>query len=142
MGATGTQGGSVIEAALKDNYKVRGVTRNVRIILQWPLSARGVEMVSADANDEKSLVKAFEANFWALFAKRTPEEALEMEISQGINVAKAASQTPTLEHYIWSTLPDNRAISNGACPVPHFESKTRVDGFIKDTALHAKTTYL
>lgn len=66
-----------------------------------------------------------------------------MEVSQGINLAKAASQTSTLEHYIWSTLPDNQAISNGACSVPHFESKTRVDEFIKkDKPLHAKTTYL
>lgn len=73
----------------------------------------------------------------------SPEDTLEIEASQGINLAKAASKTPTLEHYIWSTLPDNQSISNGSCSVPHFESKHRVDEFIKkDKALLAKTTFL
>ncbi|RDW90936.1 hypothetical protein BP5796_02101 [Coleophoma crateriformis] len=152
IGATGTQGGSVVEAALKDgNYKIRGVTRNIESPAAKALSARGVEMIAADANDEKSLVKAFEGSsaifavtdFFVPFATHPPEETLEIEASQGINLARAASKTSTLEHYIWSTLPDNQAISNGACSVPHFESKARVDEFIRmDKALHAKTTFL
>ncbi|KAI2919195.1 hypothetical protein CBS147320_8649 [Aspergillus niger] len=152
VGATGAQGGSVVASALKSgNYKVRGITRNVNSEAAKALTAQGVEMVSADANDEASLVKAFKGSyaifavtdFFAAFAQHNAEESIEIEASQGINLAKAAAKTPTLKHYIWSTLPDNRKISGGTCSVPHFESKFKVDQFIKqDRDLLAKTTFL
>ncbi|KAF7941637.1 uncharacterized protein EAE97_006474 [Botrytis byssoidea] len=117
VGATGAQGGSVV----------------------------------ADTSDLASLVKAFEGSyaifvvtdFFASFATKDAEETVAIESTQGINCAKAASKTTTLEHYIWSTLPDNQKISNGKCSVPHFESKTKVDEYIRQyKALLAKTTFL
>lgn len=66
IGATGAQGGSVITHALKSgDYKIRGVTRNVESAASKALIARGVEMVAADADDEESLVKAFEVSVLA-----------------------------------------------------------------------------
>jgi uncharacterized protein YbjT (DUF2867 family) len=63
LGATGTQGGSVLKAALEDgSYKVRGVTRNVDSPAAKALTAKGVEMVAADVNDEQSLIKAFQVS--------------------------------------------------------------------------------
>ena len=57
-------------------------------------------------------------------------------------MAKAASQTSTLKHYIWSTLPNGERISNGKYVVPHFVAKNRVDDYIKaDRSLFAKTTF-
>jgi NmrA-like family len=68
---------------------------------------------------------------------------MEVEYSQGVNISKAASATTSLEHFIWSTLPDRNAISKGKCPVPHCDAKAQVDVFIKkDQALLAKTTFL
>ncbi|KAJ9492721.1 hypothetical protein VN97_g505 [Penicillium thymicola] len=59
--ATGIQGGSVIAAALKSgNWKIRGVTRNINSEASNALASKGVEMVTADWNDESTLVKAFE----------------------------------------------------------------------------------
>lgn len=82
-------------------------------------------------------------DFFASFATKDVEETVAIESTQGINCAKAASKTASLEHYIWSTLPDNQKISGGKCSVPHFESKTKVDEFIRqDKALLAKTTFL
>jgi uncharacterized protein YbjT (DUF2867 family) len=61
IGATGAQGGSVVAAALKSGlYKVRGVTRNVNSEAAKALSAKGVELVTADVNDVKSLEQAFQ----------------------------------------------------------------------------------
>lgn len=61
LGATGTQGGSVVAAALKSNlYKVRAITRNVNSDAAKDLSAQGVEVVAANLDDEESLVQAFE----------------------------------------------------------------------------------
>ncbi|TGO16957.1 hypothetical protein BTUL_0022g00580 [Botrytis tulipae] len=152
VGATGAQGGSVVASALKSGeYKVRGITRNVESASAKALTAQGVDMVAADTSDLASLVKAFEGShaifvvtdFFASFATKDVEETVAIESTQGINCAKAASKATTLEHYIWSTLPDNQKISNGKCSVPHFESKTKVDEYIRqDKALLAKTTFL
>lgn len=72
-----------------------------------------------------------------------PNEAKDIEYAQGVNMAKAASKTSTLEHFIWSTLPDSSVVSNGTIEVPHFQSKAAVDEYIKkDAVLLAKTTFL
>ena len=68
---------------------------------------------------------------------------MKVETAQGINLAKAASTTPTLKHYIWSTLPNGKKISNGKYIVPHFEAKNQIDAYIKtDPVLLPKTTFV
>lgn len=63
IGATGAQGSSVVNHALKDGkYKVRAITRNVTSSKAKALASRGVEVVSADINSEESLLKAFEVS--------------------------------------------------------------------------------
>lgn len=152
VGATGGQGNSVVGALLKDpSYKVRAVTRNPSSKKGKALSAQGVEVVAADLNNEASLVKAFSGasviygvtDFFEPFAKTNAEEAMKVEYGQGVNIVSAASKTPSLEHFIWSTLPDARKISNGEYVVPHFDSKARIDAYIKENkSLLSKTTFL
>jgi uncharacterized protein YbjT (DUF2867 family) len=152
VGATGTQGGSII-AALENNpaYKIRALTRNPNSDKAKALASRGVEVVDADVNDEASLVKAFDGtsvvfavtDFFEPFARVGAETAMDIEYQQGINLARAAAQTASLELYIWSTLPDSRTLSDGKVVVPHFAAKARVDEFSKkDKALLAKTVFL
>lgn len=62
VGSTGQQGGSVARACLKAGWKVRGVTRKVDSDAARALIAEGVEVVSANLDDEASLVKAFEVS--------------------------------------------------------------------------------
>lgn len=82
-------------------------------------------------------------DFFEPFAAHGPEKAVEIEAAQGINLAKAAAKTSTLEHYIWSTLPNGARITHGKYHIPHFVAKNRVDDYIKgDAALVAKTTFL
>ena len=152
IGATGGQGNSVLNALLQDgSYKIRAVTRKPSSEKGKAIAAQGVEVVAADLNQEASLVKAFSGasvifgvtDFFETFAKADAEEAIKVEYKQGVNIASAASKTLTLEHLIWSTLPDSRAISKGKYVVPHFEAKARVDEYIKgDKALLSKTTFL
>lgn len=81
-------------------------------------------------------------DFFEPFASSGPEKAIEIEITQGINIAKAASKTATLKHYVWSTLPNGGRITGEKYQVPHFVAKNRVDDYIKqDKALLAKTTF-
>lgn len=152
IGATGAQGGSVVSTLLADRlYKIRGVTRNVQSSKAQALAARGVEMVQADLDDEQALVKAFEGvsaifavtDFLTPFGKVGPEAALKREVAQGKNLANAAMKTPTLEHYIWSTLPNGKKVSGGKHIVPHFEGKNQIDDYIRSNPnLYAKTTFL
>jgi uncharacterized protein YbjT (DUF2867 family) len=65
IGATGNQGLSVINAALKGGtYRVRGLTRNPASEKATALASRGVEIVKADINDEQSLIAAFEVRMY------------------------------------------------------------------------------
>ncbi len=64
LGATGVQGGSVVKALLKDkSWKVRAITRDPSKDTAQALSAQGVEVVSANIDDEQSLIKAFEVSY-------------------------------------------------------------------------------
>ncbi|KAK3312573.1 hypothetical protein B0H66DRAFT_401159 [Apodospora peruviana] len=153
VGATGAQGKGVI-AAFANNaaYHVRALTRNPSSPSGKALTSQGLEVVQADVNDLDSLKAAFAGshiiygvtNFFEPFASlNSPEKAMEVEVQQGINLALAAASTPTLEHYIWSTLPDAKAVSGGKYLVPHFEGKIRIDNYIRNEqpALLAKTSF-
>jgi hypothetical protein len=63
-----------------------------------------------------------------------------------MNLALAASKTPTLEHYLWSTQPSSKTkfFESHGLETPHMDYKARVDARIKAElpALAAKTTYL
>lgn len=151
IGATGGQGGGVVERFLRDpEFKIRGITRNPNSAKAKALVAKGVEVVAANSDDPASLDRAF-AGAYAIFAvtdfydnffQLGPEKSMEIEIQQGINLAKAATKVPTLQRYIWSTLVPSSDLSDGNVIVPHFESKSLVDKYIQtDPNLLAKTTF-
>lgn len=60
-GATGTQGGGVVNIMKKTpGWKVRAITRNTQSDVAKKLAAEGIEVVQANFDDESSLFKAFE----------------------------------------------------------------------------------
>jgi uncharacterized protein YbjT (DUF2867 family) len=153
IGATGTQGSGVIDAlSANAGWKIRGVTRDTGSAKAQALVKRGVEMVAADLDDEDSLTDAFvDAN--AIFAVTDfyepfvtgigPEKAVQVEYERGVNLARAAVKTATLETYFWSTLPAASELTKGEAPVPHFDGKGKIDAYIKnDPVLNAKTIFL
>lgn len=84
-------------------------------------------------------------NFWEhLFTGKTAIESGEIERAQGLALARAAAQSSTLEHYIWSTMPPASKASGGKCPVPHMDYKAEVDDIIRKEMpeLAKKTTFL
>ena len=61
VGATGLQGGSVINTLLElDQYHVQGITRNVHSKPSQALLPKGVKMVEANLDNLDSLKSAFE----------------------------------------------------------------------------------
>lgn len=68
LGATGSQGGSVIDALLPEGkYTLRAVTRDPSSDKAKALAAKGVEVVKGDVNDPESLKKAFQGA-WGVFS--------------------------------------------------------------------------
>lgn len=133
VGATGTQGGSVVETFLREpQWKIRGVTRNASSSQAKKLSARGVEMVEADLDDPRSLSAAFTGasviygvtDFWKplsdpkLTQHKNPDQSLsrwayEYELRQGKNLFDAAAKVDTLERFIFSSIADVAEHSEG-----------------------------
>ncbi|KAI4597983.1 hypothetical protein KJ359_003791 [Pestalotiopsis sp. 9143b] len=152
IGATGGQGTGVVNAFLSNpDYRVRGTTRNPQSERAKSLAAKGVEVVQADQKDEASLERAFDGayaifavtDYYDFFFDIGKDAAMAREYAYGTNMAKAASKISTLRSYIWSTLPDTRAMTGGEAIVPHFQGKGQVDSFIKERLpeLYKKTTF-
>ncbi|KAK7968851.1 hypothetical protein PG988_007924 [Apiospora saccharicola] len=102
VGATGTQGGSVVRALLDDpKYTIRAITRNVKSKSARTQAARGVEVVEADLHDVESLRVAFAGshavfavtNFFDALPAGGVERAMEIETRLGANLADAAAAT-------------------------------------------------
>ncbi|KAL4966422.1 NmrA/HSCARG family protein [Aspergillus stella-maris] len=153
IGATGIQGGSVVKALQNDpTWSIRAITRNTSTEAAKTLSSQGIEVVKADLNDIDSLTAAFKGttaifavtNFFETLGALTIEKSMEVETTLGINLAIAASKTESLEHYIFSTLPDSSKYSGGKAIVPYYESKNAVERYIRSNlpGLLEKTTFL
>ena len=155
IGATGMQGSSVVNEMLQhhDQWKIRALTRTPSSEAAKALQAKGVQVVKADLNDAASLNAAFAdsyaffatTDFFAPFAASNADAAtaIDIEWQQAHNILQAASNTTSLKHFIWSTLPDAAKVSNGKYRIPHFEAKNRAEDYIKaDPKLWAKTTFL
>ncbi|KAL4960345.1 uncharacterized protein BDV14DRAFT_211767 [Aspergillus stella-maris] len=153
-GATGLQGTGVINALLTSNpdWAIRGITRNTSSPKAQALTARGIEMVTADFDDEESIAAAFTGataifavtDFYEPFASGIgPEKAMQIEYDRGVKLARAASRAEKLETYFWSTLPAARALMGGDIEVPHFDAKGAIDAYIKnDEDLNRKAIFL
>ncbi len=150
IGATGAQGGGLVNAILSDSkseFAVRAVTRDVSSDKAKALAAMGAEVVAADLDDTASLEKAFKGaygvyavtNFWEHFSP-------EKEIAQAKNIADA-SHAAGVGHVIWSSLEDTRnwiPLSDDRMPtlmgkykVPHFDSKGESEQYFKRPGLPA-----
>ena len=152
-GATGAQGGGLIRAILahpESGFSVRALTRDPNSDKAQALAAAGVEVVTADLDDEASLEAAFTGaygaycltNFWEHFSA-------DKEIVQAGNLARATASAG-VAHVIWSTLEDVRdyvALDDDRMPtlqgkykVPHFDAKGEANKLFADAGV--PTTFL
>ncbi|RFU26980.1 hypothetical protein B7463_g9375, partial [Scytalidium lignicola] len=138
FGATGQQGGSIVEYVLNDSilskeFKVRAVTRDPSNPAARALEKKGVEVVKADADDEESVKKAIIGahTIFAVTVTNYDERLKEREFSQVKAIANAAVETGA-PYLIFSTLPNPTAVSGGRyknCDV--FNSKAEAEEYIR-----------
>ncbi|PWY70921.1 NAD(P)-binding protein [Aspergillus heteromorphus CBS 117.55] len=137
FGATGNQGGSVVDAILADpqlskEFKVRGITRDATKKSAQELVKRGVEAVTADLSSIDSLTAAIQGSH-TVFLVTNYWEAMsaDVEYSQGKNVADVCKAVG-VSHLIFSSLHHVKENTNGRLShVPHFDSKANVEKYIR-----------
>ncbi|MFT3734647.1 MAG: NmrA/HSCARG family protein [Rhodocyclaceae bacterium] len=154
IGATGAQGGGLVQALLRDpeqRFAVRALTRRTDSPAARELAAAGAEVVSANLDDRASLDRAFVGshgvfavtNFWEYFSA-------ERELAQAANIAAAARATG-VAHLIWSTLEDTRVkvpldddrlpTLMGRYKVPHLDGKGEADVLFRNAGVPTTRLY-
>ncbi|KAF5657520.1 nitrogen metabolic regulatory protein [Fusarium heterosporum] len=143
IGATGGQGGSVVNTFLHDpGWLVRGITRNPSSLKAEVLKACGVELVQADLDDRASLSNVFQdanaifavSDFWGIYNdpnRKNPkpgqprnEWAKEQETQQLKNIIDEAAKVANLERFVISSLPNVTKLTGGKYTnVCHYDSK-------------------
>ncbi|KAL6876941.1 NmrA domain-containing protein [Trichoderma novae-zelandiae] len=141
FGATGNQGGSVVEGILADptlsqEFKIRGVTRDVKKPAAQRLASKGVELIVADMSSSASVATAVKdahtvflvTNFWESMSA-------DVEIAQGKAVVDA-SKAAGVEHIVFSSLIDATGASRGRLPnISHFDGKARIEEHVRDSGV-------
>ncbi|KAG9001757.1 hypothetical protein FRB94_013689 [Tulasnella sp. JGI-2019a] len=140
VGATGTQGGSVIKALAESGkpYRIRGFTRDASSRSAQGLVKQGVDMISVSLTlqNKENVYKAFEGATYAFAVTNFWEhQDMEREIAEGkmmVNAAKAAN----VRLLVWSGLEDFSKVSGGKYThVQHFDGKARVTAYAKEIGI-------
>lgn len=98
MGATGRQGGAVIEELQSRGYAVRGMTRKPQGKKALARAEKGVEIVQGDYGDPESLRAAMRGVYGAFFYSGFSRN----EVQEGNNVIDAA-RAAGVKHLIYSS---------------------------------------
>ncbi|KAG8830624.1 NmrA-like domain-containing protein 1 [Serendipita sp. 400] len=133
--ATGKSGAGMVEAILKDGtFQARAITRNPESSSAKALAAKGVEVVKADLSDPSTLAPAMEGAY-GVFGVTDFWQAFMAEEQQGKDMVDAAKQAG-VKHFVWTTL------DYSDWHVPHFETKARVDDYLKSSGVPRTSLYL
>lgn len=153
VGATGAQGGGLARSILDEpegDMTCRALTRDPDSDAARALAAQGAEVVQADLDDGKSLIKAFEGAYGAYCMTNFFEHfSADKEVEQASNLARAASAAGIL-HAIWSSQEDSREwfpleddrlpTLQGKYKVPNFDAKGEANRFFTENDV--PTTFL
>ncbi len=134
FGATGQQGGAVVDALLDHEARVRALVRDPRSDRAQALAARGVELAAVRAEDPASVAAALAAV--EAFSFMTPEanslEEVEAEIRIGTALVDAAVEAG-VPHVVFNSVFGADRESG----VPHHDSKHRIEEYLRKSGLRA-----
>ena len=154
VGATGRQGGAVIDAMLEktedyypDMWEIIGMTRDPTQAASLALEKRGVSMVKGDCNDRESLRKLLDIHKpYAVFAVTNPFAArwtggrpaatdTNAETAQGINLVDC-SVAAGVSHFVFTSVASSHdSDPDGKGPVETFAAKAKVEDHLAKSGL-------
>lgn len=134
IGATGNQGGAVVDALLAGgtSWRVRALTRNPGGPPARALAERGVEVVGGDLDDRASTQAALDGVQGVFSVQNHRVSGLDGEVRHGKMVADLAALAG-VEHLVYSSVGGAERIRG----IPHFDSKWEVEQHIRATGLPA-----
>ena len=138
FGATGQQGGSVIDYVINDpelskQYKLRAITRDLTKPAAQTLQQKGVELAAADSDDPESLKQAMQGahTVFGVTATIYDEKLKERELAQGKAMTDAAVAAD-VQYFIFSTLSNGYKLSGGKLQkLAHFDVKAEIEDYIR-----------
>jgi uncharacterized protein YbjT (DUF2867 family) len=133
-GATGAQGGATVralQAGTNGHWHIRAIVRNPDSNPAKALTAKGVEVVKGDLDDEASVRSAM-VDVYGVFSVQTMASGPEVEERQGRIVAKTAADA-AVRHFVYSSVGGAERNSG----VPHFDSKYKIELYIASLGLPA-----
>lgn len=134
FGATGRQGGAVVDALLDHKARVRALVRDPHSDRARALAARGVELAAVRADDPASLAPALAAVEG--FSFMTPEanslEEIEEEVRVGTALVDAAAAAH-VPHVVFNSVFGADRESG----VPHHDSKHSIEEYLRKSGLRA-----
>ncbi|MEC3992855.1 NmrA/HSCARG family protein [Actinacidiphila sp. DG2A-62] len=134
FGATGQQGGAVVDALLDHQARVRALVRDPRSDRARALAARGVELAAVRTDDPASLAAALATVEG--FSFMTPEanslEEVEAEIRVGTALVDAAVEAGVPHVVFHSVFGADRESG-----VPHHDSKHAIEEYLGKSGLRA-----
>ncbi|KAK0225181.1 NmrA family protein [Armillaria nabsnona] len=133
-GATGQQGGSVVEYLLNC---IRAITRNPESTSAKNLTAKGVEVVKADLSNLDEVISAF-AGAWGVFAvTQFYEHGYDLEQLHGKNMVSAA-KINDVKHFVWSTIEGRE----GECKAISWTSKACIEDLVVESGISWTFVYI
>jgi uncharacterized protein YbjT (DUF2867 family) len=126
-GATGQQGGAVARCLLAKRQNVRLLTRSPEKAKD--LTGRGAVVARGDFENPESLKEAV-SGVDGVFIMGTPfDKGPEAEVRQGKAIVTACWKYGRAPHIVYSSV----CGANLNTGIPHFESKARVESYLKET---------
>jgi uncharacterized protein YbjT (DUF2867 family) len=123
VGATGQQGKAIVHHLLKSgNWKVRGLTRDVKFDRARQLQKKGVEVVQGDVLSRNDLLEAMKGVYGVVAVFNPRELGVEKEIEAGKLVGDIAKEC-AVQHFVYSSVGGASEITG----IPWFDSKHEVE---------------
>ncbi|MFY1585285.1 NmrA/HSCARG family protein [Micromonospora sp. WMMD734] len=134
FGATGQQGGAVVDALLDHRAQVRALVRNPQSDRAQALAARGVELSATRADDPASLAAALATveGFYFMTPEANSLEEVEAEVRIGKALVDAAVEAG-VPHVVFNSVYGADRESG----VPHHDSKHRIEEHLRTSGLRA-----
>src|SRR5258708_4562182 len=135
IGATGQQGGAVVQALQRTDFAIHalirpGGSRRSRSQSVTRLEQQGVQIVPGDLDDAVSLRRAMDGAYGVFSVTTFQDKGVIAEEERGKRAADAAHQTG-VQHFVYSSVGGAERNSG----VPHFESKWQVEQHMRAIGL-------
>jgi uncharacterized protein YbjT (DUF2867 family) len=135
-GATGKQGGALINELTGKGFNLRAMTRHPDGDAAKALRGKGVEIVQGNLDDAASLKPALQGA-WGVFAvQNTWEAGVEGEETQGKRLAQVAKEAG-VQHYVYASV----GSADRNTGIPHFENKWRIEETVRSLKFPSHVIY-